>query len=156
MTEPSILFDGPSLIHIVPVLSKYVTIGNLNAIRLGVHQHGKLFPACSGRKLAIILVQEPKQEVDRALGHVEHVLNRRAKLVVSSEKVRLIREVYVDGLLDTAVKKLSMRCGIKEAIEITGLICDLHIEAVCRLPFNQWQKSCRIALKNAAIVINAF
>jgi hypothetical protein len=102
----------------------------------------KFLATCSGRELAVILLQETEQKIDGERGHVEHVVYGCAELVVATEEFCFMGEVNFDRFLDAALEKRSMWRCIKEAVKIARLICDFDIEFVSWRPFDERQKPC--------------
>ena len=79
-----------------------------------------LLPRASG-KPATVLVQETKQKVYRAIGHVDEVFDVLLEFIVPTEKLCLRRQVMLNGFLDTGVKEFGVRRGIEETVEVTGV-----------------------------------
>jgi hypothetical protein len=63
-------------------------------------------------------VKKPEQQIDRAIRHVGDRLDPLPKPVIAPEKVRLVRQIFFDGLLDAGIEKLRLRRGVEEAVKI--------------------------------------
>ena len=93
------------------IICKQVAINGLDAGRLGVTQGCKLLTPRSRGQLAFVLVEKAKEQIHCAFWHVEHGLNRGPELIVSTQKLSLVRQVLFNSLLDAGVENLMVSVG---------------------------------------------
>ena len=133
---------------------KHVAVHALDPFRFLIRQPLEFSCARPVRKTPAIVMQEPEQQVDSAAGHIGDRLKAARKLVVAPEKVRLVRQVVLDRPAHLVEQELGMRRGVKEAIEVRGIVEHPDISALRRLPLDEWQEPPRMILQNRAIHVD--
>src|SRR6266851_2675216 len=100
-----------------------------------------------------MLPEKPKQEITCTIRHIDDFFDTSTKLVVTAQKVGLVREVFVNRFLHAGVQELGVRSGVIEPVVVGALVQHLDVTVGGGLPPDQGQHAVGQITVNTAVSI---